>query len=85
MSWTPLVSAKTWVRHLRRPVYESFSYLGINQDYTIQCAIFLLCMFSQGFAFLAYPLGFACFSSFFPVSLDSAASDSRLDKSSTAC
>lgn len=48
------------------------------------CNLFAVCVF-RGFACLPYPLCFACFPSFFAVSLDRAASDSRLGESSIAC
>lgn len=85
MSWILLGSVKTWIIHPRSLKRESFSDFGINQDHTIKCTIFFLCMFFQWFAFLAHPLGFACFSSFSTVSVDSAVTDSRPSKSSIAC
>lgn len=85
MNWILLGSVKTWIIHPRSPKRESFSDFGINQDHTIKCTIFFLCMFFQWFAFLAHPLGFACFSSFSTASVDSAVTDSRPSKSSIAC
>ena len=85
MNWILPISVKTWITHPRSPKHESVSDFGINWDHAIKCAVFLLCVFFQWFAFLAYPLGFACFSSFSTVSLDSAVTDSRLSKSSVAC
>ena len=85
MNWILPIAVETWIIHPRSPKHESFSDFRINQDHTIKCAVFLLYMFFQWFAFLAYPLGFACFSSFSTVSLDSAVTDSRLSKSSVAC
>lgn len=85
MNWILPISVKTWIIYPRSPKHESVSDFGINWDHTIKRAVFLLCMFFQWFAFSAYPLGFACFSSFSTVSLDSAVTDSRLSKSSVAC
>lgn len=51
----------------------------------IPSTVFSLCMFSQQVGFLAYPVDFACFSSFSTVSVESAFCGSRLGKSSIAC